>query len=279
MFLSSVYRKAWTEHFRSHCRQCYGHKFDLVIVCMLLCIVPPLLMSSLLGCGGGGAYSVSPSFCVHVCVCPCLPMSPSLRVPMRSLYDCPSLCVLLTLTNPNPKADRKRGGKTTSRNAQAGSSQSPRGQWRTEKNGRNWLWSHVLPQRPPWLRDRWRWRNPNPVSLALTLTHRNGATYLETTPLQEWLYKTLSITLYAKSGLVMVCVGTVRAYPITVLFVLSHSRLATLNTVDRTECKIGFSHGLCWNCACLPHYCPLCAVSQLTGYTEHCRCRCMQNRV
>ena len=28
-------------------------------------------------------------------------------------------------------------------NGQACSSQSPRGQWRTEKNGENWLWNHL----------------------------------------------------------------------------------------------------------------------------------------
>ena len=37
------------------------------------------------------------------------------------------------------KADRGRGGKTTSGNGQAWSSPSPRGWWRTEKNGGNWL--------------------------------------------------------------------------------------------------------------------------------------------
>ena len=31
----------------------------------------------------------------------------------------------------------------TSGNGQAWSSPSPRGQWRTEKNGRNWLWNHL----------------------------------------------------------------------------------------------------------------------------------------
>ena len=36
------------------------------------------------------------------------------------------------------KADRGRGGKTTSGNGQAWSSPSPRGQWRTKKNGGNW---------------------------------------------------------------------------------------------------------------------------------------------
>ena len=41
------------------------------------------------------------------------------------------------------KAGRKRGGKTTSRNGQAWRSPSPRGQWRTGKNGGNWLWSHL----------------------------------------------------------------------------------------------------------------------------------------
>ena len=35
------------------------------------------------------------------------------------------------------KADRRRGGKTTSGNGQTWSSPSPRGQWRTEKNGGN----------------------------------------------------------------------------------------------------------------------------------------------
>ena len=38
---------------------------------------------------------------------------------------------------------QKRGGKTTPGNGQAWSSPSPRGQWRTEKHGGNWLWSHL----------------------------------------------------------------------------------------------------------------------------------------
>ena len=37
------------------------------------------------------------------------------------------------------KADRGRGGKTTSGNGQAWSSASPRGLWRTGKNGKKWL--------------------------------------------------------------------------------------------------------------------------------------------
>ena len=41
------------------------------------------------------------------------------------------------------KADRERGGKTTSGNGQAWSSASPRGQWRTGKNGENWLQNHL----------------------------------------------------------------------------------------------------------------------------------------
>ena len=41
------------------------------------------------------------------------------------------------------KTDRWRGGKMTSRNRQARSSPSPRGQWRVEKNGGNWLWNHL----------------------------------------------------------------------------------------------------------------------------------------
>ena len=41
------------------------------------------------------------------------------------------------------KADRKRDGKTTSRNGKAWSLPSPRGQWRTEKNGGSWFWNHL----------------------------------------------------------------------------------------------------------------------------------------
>ena len=41
------------------------------------------------------------------------------------------------------KADRGRGGKTTSGNGQAWSSASPRGQWRTGENGENWLQNHL----------------------------------------------------------------------------------------------------------------------------------------
>ena len=41
------------------------------------------------------------------------------------------------------KADRGRGGKTTSGNGQAWSSPSPRGQWRTGENGGNWLRNHL----------------------------------------------------------------------------------------------------------------------------------------
>ena len=41
------------------------------------------------------------------------------------------------------KADRVRGGKTTSGNGQAWSSASPRGQWRIGENGENWLQNHL----------------------------------------------------------------------------------------------------------------------------------------
>ena len=41
------------------------------------------------------------------------------------------------------KADRGRGGKTTSGNGQAWSSVSPRGQWRTGGNGGKWLRNHL----------------------------------------------------------------------------------------------------------------------------------------
>ena len=48
-----------------------------------------------------------------------------------------------TVKREEDKTDRGRGGKTTSGNGQAWSSPSPRGQWRTEKNGGNWLRSHL----------------------------------------------------------------------------------------------------------------------------------------
>ena len=47
------------------------------------------------------------------------------------------------------KADRKRGGKTTQRNGQAWSLPSPWGWWRAEKNGGNWLWSHLCCSNDP----------------------------------------------------------------------------------------------------------------------------------
>ena len=46
------------------------------------------------------------------------------------------------LARHSDKADRGRRGKTTSENGQAWSSASPRGQWRTGKNGENWLQNH-----------------------------------------------------------------------------------------------------------------------------------------
>ena len=48
-----------------------------------------------------------------------------------------------TVKGGEGKADRGRGGKTTSGNGQAWSSVSPRGQWRTETNGGNWLQNHL----------------------------------------------------------------------------------------------------------------------------------------
>ena len=48
-----------------------------------------------------------------------------------------------TLKGEEDKADRGRGGKTTSGNGQAWSSASPRGQWRTGKNEKNWLQNHL----------------------------------------------------------------------------------------------------------------------------------------
>ena len=62
------------------------------------------------------------------------------------------------------KADRGRGGKTTSGNGQAWSSPSPKGQWSTGNNGRKKrknknlvAKSFVVPQRPSRLGDWWWW--------------------------------------------------------------------------------------------------------------------------
>ena len=54
------------------------------------------------------------------------------------------------------KADRGRGGKTTSGNGQAWSLASPRGHWRTTtKKWRKLIMkTSVVPQWTPWLRDR-----------------------------------------------------------------------------------------------------------------------------
>ena len=53
------------------------------------------------------------------------------------------------------KADRGRGGKTTSGNGQAWSSPSPRGQWKTDKWRKLVAKSSVVSQRPSRLRDSW----------------------------------------------------------------------------------------------------------------------------
>ena len=47
------------------------------------------------------------------------------------------------------KADRGRGGKTTSGNGQAWSSAISRGQWRTGKNGENWLQNNLWCPKDP----------------------------------------------------------------------------------------------------------------------------------
>ena len=52
------------------------------------------------------------------------------------------------------KADRGRGGKTTSENGQAWTSPSPRGQWRTGKMEETACEIICGAQRPLWLRDR-----------------------------------------------------------------------------------------------------------------------------
>ena len=48
-----------------------------------------------------------------------------------------------TVKGEEDKVDRGRGGKTTSGNGQAWSSASPRGRWRTGKNGENCLQNHL----------------------------------------------------------------------------------------------------------------------------------------
>ena len=48
-----------------------------------------------------------------------------------------------TLKGEEDTADSGRAWKTTSRNGQAWSSASPRVQWRTGKNGENWLQNHL----------------------------------------------------------------------------------------------------------------------------------------
>ena len=60
-----------------------------------------------------------------------------------------------TVKGEEDKADRRRGGKTTSGNGQAWSSPSPRGQWRTGKKWRKLVVKLcVVPQRPLRIRDR-----------------------------------------------------------------------------------------------------------------------------
>ena len=48
-----------------------------------------------------------------------------------------------TVKGEEDKADRRRGGKTASGSELAWSSAGPRGQWRTGKNGENWLQNHL----------------------------------------------------------------------------------------------------------------------------------------
>ena len=48
-----------------------------------------------------------------------------------------------TVKGEEDKVDRGRGGKTTLGNGQVWSSASPRGQWRTGKNGENWLQNYL----------------------------------------------------------------------------------------------------------------------------------------
>ena len=54
-----------------------------------------------------------------------------------------------TVKGEEDKADKGRGGKKTSGNGQAWSSASPRGQWRTGKNGEDWLQNHLWSPNDP----------------------------------------------------------------------------------------------------------------------------------
>ena len=65
------------------------------------------------------------------------------------------------------RQQQKRGGKATLGNGQAWSSPRPRGQWRREKKGRNWLWSHLWCPNDPsgsGLGGGWRERIRRPAS-------------------------------------------------------------------------------------------------------------------
>ena len=53
------------------------------------------------------------------------------------------------LKGEKTRETNKRGGRTKSRNGQAWSSPSPRGQLSTEKNRGNWLWSHLRSPNDP----------------------------------------------------------------------------------------------------------------------------------
>ena len=56
---------------------------------------------------------------------------------------CPKPSCTAQWKGEEDKAHRGRGGKTASGNGQAWSSAGPRGQWRTGKNGENWLRNHL----------------------------------------------------------------------------------------------------------------------------------------
>ena len=56
---------------------------------------------------------------------------------------CPKWSCKAQWKGEEDKANRGRGGTTTSGNGQAWSSASPRGQWRTGKNGEYWLQNHL----------------------------------------------------------------------------------------------------------------------------------------
>ena len=82
------------------------------------------------------------------------------------------------------KADRGRGGKTTSGNGQVWSSPSPRGQWRIWKNKGNWLRNHL-----------WCPNNPCGLWIDELRSHTHTHTHTHITHIQKHTDLKLSVLL------------------------------------------------------------------------------------